>query len=135
MSEPAKIRCSLCKKKFSTEGALAHHARDVHKKRAREAKPVLIAPPQDDDDDDGMVSLFAAQRAAENAEKAKRLAEADVTGWKQNTLFHFTRVVDGTRIDWWPSTAKAMVDGRMFYGGERVRQAFQRLGLFTGAAS
>lgn len=130
MSEPTKIRCSLCKKKFSTEGALAHHARDVHKKRAREAKP-LRTDPLEDDDDDSMAAGFAAMRKAANAEKAKRLAEADLTGWTCHTPYHYTRVVDGTRIDWWPSTAKAMVDGRMFYGGERVRQAFQRLGIFT----
>ena len=126
------VICSLCRRKFGTAQALAQHATDMHKRRAREAKAVPLAP---DDEEDSMASLFAVQREAQNAEKAKRLAEALTEGWRQRTPFHFSRVVDGVRLDWWPSTAKAMIDGRMVYGGEKVRRAFERLGIATGAAS
>ena len=83
-----------------------------------------------------MGELFNAQREATRKHRADMLAQADTTGWKAHTAYHFSRVFIvpsqvklgkqtltkrvHVRVDWWPSGGKAKRDGRMVYGHRKV---------------
>lgn len=67
-----------------------------------------------------MGELFNAQREATKRHRAEMLAKAETTGWTQHTEWHFSRVFNGKRMDWWPSGGKAMFNGRMIYGHRNV---------------
>lgn len=76
-----------------------------------------------------MGEIFGAMREATKAHRAKKLAEADTTGWQALSEYHFRRSFGSTRIDWWPSGGKAQVfvkgsgrPPRMVYGHANVRK-------------
>lgn len=68
-----------------------------------------------------MAETFNAMRDATKQHRAAMLAKADTTGWTKHTEWHFSRVFNGKRMDWWPSGGKAMFDGRMVYGHRKVK--------------
>lgn len=71
--------------------------------------------------------IFNAQRERTKIHRAEMLANADTSGWTKHTEFHFSRVFDGKRIEWWPSGGKAKYDGRMIYGHKRVNSLILKL--------
>jgi len=40
----------------------------------------------------------------------------DDGGWIKHTEFHWSRIVDGKRLDYWPSRKKYMIDGKVRRG-------------------
>lgn len=82
-----------------------------------------------------MGDLWVGHREAVQKHRAQKLAEADTTGWTPHSPYHFSRLVDGVRIEWWPSGGKAKFGPRMVYGHAKVRREFERLGLATKGGS
>jgi hypothetical protein len=71
------------------------------------------------------IEYFRAMRDAARDERAKALDDADTKGWTQHTPYHFSRIVDGQKIDWWPGVQKARWRKKMFYGEEQVAALFK----------
>ena len=69
-----------------------------------------------EEDDQSMMAEFNAMRAASNRAKQERLAKADPTGWTQHTPWHWSRYIDGRKLDYWPSKAKWQYDGKVMSG-------------------
>lgn len=36
--------------------------------------------------------------------------------WAKHTQYHWSRYVNGTRVDYWPSKSKYQIEGRIFQG-------------------
>jgi hypothetical protein len=51
----------------------------------------------------------ARKRRSERQMTALRLA--DVSDWQKLSDYHFRKIEDGKKIDWWPSTGKWSING------------------------
>lgn len=54
-----------------------------------------------------------------DADRSRFLDEAraaDDGGWTKHTAFHWSRTVDGARLDYWPSRKKFQYRGRVMRG-------------------
>lgn len=60
---------------------------------------------------------FDALKQYNKKRKAKNLAKANSEGWKVHTAYHWSRTVDGKRLDYWPSTTRFQYDGKVYTGG------------------
>lgn len=83
-------------------------------------------------DDFDMGEMFRAQREATKQHRAEKLAQADVTGWKEHTPYHYSRLFNGGRVEWWPSGGKCCVHApgkrpRMVYGHGAVNALIKKL--------
>lgn len=74
-----------------------------------------------------MGELFNAMRDGTKAHRAKMLAGANTEGWQRHTEWHYSRMFNGKRMDWWPSGGKAQYDGRMVYGHRKVNALISKL--------
>lgn len=50
------------------------------------------------------------------AARQRNLDAADPTGWLQHTPYHWSRYIDGKKLDYWPSRRKWMYEGRVMNG-------------------
>ena len=48
--------------------------------------------------------------------KQKRLDEANPEGWNIHTEYHWSRILNGKRLDYWPSKNKFQYDGKVMNG-------------------
>lgn len=71
--------------------------------------------------------IFSAMHEQTRKHRAKKLEQADVDGWTRHTDYHFSRVFDGFRMDWWPSGGKAQYKGKMIYGHTKVNARIKTL--------
>lgn len=69
-----------------------------------------------DEDQGGTAMHTPEQHAASRAQKRKHLAEADPAGWTQHTAYHWSRYVNGKKLDYWPSRRKFQYDGKVVSG-------------------
>jgi hypothetical protein len=53
-----------------------------------------------------MGEYFRDWDAAKKARKAERLADANSAGWTRHTDYHWSRMLQGRRLDYWPSTGR-----------------------------
>ncbi|MFA5630323.1 MAG: hypothetical protein WC997_02325 [Porticoccaceae bacterium] len=60
--------------------------------------------------------IFNAKRAADRERRARNLANADPSGWTIHTEHHWSRVLSGKRLDYWPSRNKFQFEGRVMTG-------------------
>jgi len=74
-----------------------------------------------------MGEVFNAMREQTKKHRAKMLESADTEGWTAHTEYHFSRMFNGKRMDWWPSGGKAKYDGKMVYGHKKVNELISRL--------
>lgn len=51
------------------------------------------------------------------ARKTANLEAANSDGWKVHTDYHWSRTLNGLRLDYWPSTTRFKFDGRYYTGG------------------
>ena len=63
-----------------------------------------------------MEEIFNAMREANKERKEKNLANASPEGWKIHTEYHWSRVLEGARLDYWPSRNKFMHNGKIMCG-------------------
>ena len=66
-----------------------------------------------------MGELFNERREQDRERKARNLAAADPTGWTQHTAYHWSRELQGDRLDYWPSRNKWQWRGRIYTGDVR----------------
>lgn len=66
--------------------------------------------------DSDIAVIGRAMDEQKRARRAKRLSEADPTGWTQPTPHHWSRTLLGDRLDYWPSTTRFMWRGRKMVG-------------------
>lgn len=59
----------------------------------------------------GGLSARARKRQRYRANRAKRVGEADTTGWKQCSPYHYQRKYGEVLCNWWPSSRKAQIGG------------------------
>ena len=59
---------------------------------------------------------FRAHREADKIRKAKNLAKASPSGWKEHTQYHWSRTLNGQRLDYWPSRNKFQYMGKIMCG-------------------
>ena len=60
---------------------------------------------------------FRALDAHNKARKAKNLENADSDGWTKHTAYHWSRDLNGSRLDYWPSTTRFQYQGKIMVGG------------------
>lgn len=65
---------------------------------------------------DDMGDLWRAHRDADKERKARNLDNADPTGWIKHTPYHWSRTLNGKRLDYWPSRNKFQYDGKVMTG-------------------
>ena len=76
---------------------------------------------------DDLGDFYRAMREDKKRHHAKMLAAANTDGWTRHTEYHYSRIFNGKRVDWWPGSGKAMIDGKMVYGHRKVKTMIQRL--------
>ena len=55
-------------------------------------------------------------KEVDDERKRRNLANADPEGWTQHTEFHWSRTLNGKRLDYWPSRNKFQYEGRIHCG-------------------
>ncbi|RUR52734.1 hypothetical protein [Vreelandella populi] len=60
--------------------------------------------------------IFRALDEHHKERKRKNLEKADPTGWTQHTEYHWSRMLNGKRLDYWPSTTRFMYQGKTHRG-------------------
>lgn len=58
-----------------------------------------------------------------NLEDAVKHAE----GWNKYTFFHWYKSINGIKIDWWPSTRKAMFNGVVYRNVMDINELIKHL--------
>jgi len=74
-----------------------------------------------------MADTFNAMKSAKKEHRAKMLEQANTTGWTAHTPYHFSKVFNGFRFDWWPSAGKAQYLNKMIYGRGKVNAMIKKL--------
>jgi len=59
-----------------------------------------------------VAETYKAMNEAKKSAKQKRLESADLTGWTQHNCYHYYRIVNGHKMDYWPSTGLVMYKGK-----------------------
>lgn len=78
--------------------------------------PQYCAACASDNEDDGMGGDFRIMRRANQVSRQQRLEAADPTGWKQHTQYHWSRMINGKQLDYWPSKSKFRYDNKTVTG-------------------
>jgi len=55
---------------------------------------------------------YQALKAYNKEKKVKRLASACEEWWSKHTPYHWYRILEGGKLDYWPSTGRCMWKGR-----------------------
>lgn len=63
-----------------------------------------------------MGDYFRDRKEWDRERKAKNLSNADPTGWTKHTEFHWSRQLNGKRLDYWPSRNKFQYEGKVHCG-------------------
>ena len=63
-----------------------------------------------------MGEVFNAMREANKERRERNLNKFDPTGWNKHTEYHFSRQLNGKKIDYWPSRNRFQYDGRVMTG-------------------
>lgn len=56
-------------------------------------------------------------KEADQKRRRRNRDAADPTGWTIHTEYHWSRMVAGKRLDYWPSTTRFQYDGKVMTGG------------------
>lgn len=64
-----------------------------------------------------MREIFDGMKEANKERKRRNLESANPDGWTKHTEYHWSRKLNGKRLDYWPSTGRFKYDGRMMQGG------------------
>jgi hypothetical protein len=64
-----------------------------------------------------MAEDFKVLKEINQKRKQGNLEKANDDGWKKHTPYHWSRNLNGSRLDYWPSTTKFKYKGRLYVGG------------------
>ena len=59
-----------------------------------------------------IAEVFSELKQYRKDRKEQRLASADLAGWSMHTIYHYSRMVEGKKMDYWPSTGLVMYKGK-----------------------
>ena len=88
----------------------------------RETRPKVIHVPNrpgGNPDDDSMGEIFRDLKHFFQEKRTKNLETNTALipkGWTCHTIYHYSTVADGSRLDYWPSRNKWMWGGKLYYG-------------------
>ena len=63
-----------------------------------------------------MKGVFDGLKQADKERRHRNLGAADPTGWKRHTEYHWSRKLNGKRLDYWPSRNRFQYEGRVMTG-------------------
>jgi hypothetical protein len=63
-----------------------------------------------------MGEIFNAMRQHDKERRARNLNNFNPSGWNKHTEHHFSRQLNGKRLDYWPSRNRFMYDNRVMVG-------------------
>ena len=63
-----------------------------------------------------MGEIFNAWKEQDKERKQKNLENANDEGWTKHTTYHWSRTLNGKRLDYWPSRNKFQYEGRVMCG-------------------
>ena len=64
-----------------------------------------------------MAEICKAYREHVKEKRKKNLANANPKGWTQHTEYHWSRILNGKKLDYWPSRNKFQYNGKVMCGG------------------
>ena len=67
-----------------------------------------------------MGEIFRAHKEAGKERRERNLDKADPTGWTEHTPYHWSRKLNGKRLDYWPSRNKWQYEGRIMCGNVKA---------------
>ena len=77
--------------------------------------------------DSEIAQTFRAMKEARKEKKAARLDAANPDGWTQHTPYHWSRIIDGEKLNYWPSTGLCMYKNkRTNINSKRVKALLER---------
>ena len=59
---------------------------------------------------------FRAFREERTRRRSINFSRADPTGWKKHTMYHWYRIINGKKLDYWPSSCKWQYEGKIMQG-------------------
>ena len=60
---------------------------------------------------------FKALKEHRKKKRQENLKNANPDGWTKHNDYHWSRTLNGKRLDYWPGRNKFMYDGRVMTGG------------------
>ncbi len=63
-----------------------------------------------------MREIFDYMKELNKERKERNLASASKEGWRLHTEYHWSRTLNGKRLDYWPSRNKFQYDGKVMCG-------------------
>ena len=63
-----------------------------------------------------MGEIFKFHKQIQDQNKIFRLSIANTEGWERHSDYHFSRIIKGKRVDWWPSTGTIIYNSKRQYG-------------------
>ena len=63
-----------------------------------------------------MAEVFREMDKLDKERRYRNLANADPTGWAIHTEWHWSRLLCGERVDYWPTKNKWRWLGKMYHG-------------------
>lgn len=59
-----------------------------------------------------MGDMWREVKKRQQEKRWNRLETADDTGWSKHSIYHWYRMVNGEKLDYWPSTGRCRYKGR-----------------------
>lgn len=56
--------------------------------------------------------MYKAIREHSQERRRERHQSADASGWSKHTKYHWYRMIEGEKLDYWPSTGRCRFKGR-----------------------
>jgi hypothetical protein len=63
-----------------------------------------------------MAEVFNLMKELNKERKERNLLNANSEGWNKHTEYHWSRTLQGKRLDYWPSRNKFQYEGRVMCG-------------------
>lgn len=63
-----------------------------------------------------MGDIYNAMKQHDKERKKKNLENANPNGWKKHTQYHWSQILNGERLDYWPSRNKFQYQGKIHCG-------------------
>jgi hypothetical protein len=63
-----------------------------------------------------LAEIYREMDKHQRERREARLASADNTGWTVHTTYHWSRDLNGERLDYWPSRSKFQYQGKVLTG-------------------
>ena len=67
-------------------------------------------------DSSDMAEVFNIMREKDKERRERNLSKANPEGWTIHTTYHWSRMLNGKKLQYWPSRNKFMYDGRVMCG-------------------